>query len=225
MPLTASSPGTSRGAHRAAIALLSAALCGPAGALTADDADGWTKEFDEDGMAIYSREAPGARVHEVRMIADVDAPARAVRNVIADHEGAAETMPRVAEARVLAREGSVAWVYERIDVPVLRDRDYTVRVVEEDIEGVPGGYRIRFEGTTEQGPPPRRGVVRVELVRGAWEFLPIDRGSRTRTTYTIVIDPRGVIPAFVANIAARKTLPDVLRSLRRWATSPRYASE
>lgn len=189
-----------------------------------DDGDGWTQEFDEDGMSVSSRRTPGAAVHEVRIVADVDAPPRAVCSVVADHERTPETIPRVAEARVVAREGNVTWVYERIDVPVLSDRDYTTRVVEEPMEAPPGGYRIRFEGSADHGPPPRPGVVRVEVIRGAWEFLPVGDGRRTRVTYTILVDPGGMIPSFIANIAARRAIPDVIRALRRWAPTPRYAS-
>jgi hypothetical protein len=215
------------GGARALTALLALASAGglswPVTTPGSGEMDGWTTELDDDGMVISSREAPGASVHEVRVVADVDAPPRAVRNVIADHEGAPETLPRVAEARVVAREGHVAWVYERLDVPVLHDRDCTTRVEEEEIEGVPGGYRIRFEGSPDRGPPPRRGVVRIGLIRGAWEFLPVDGGARTRVTYTVLIDPGGIIPGFVADLAARSAVPDVIRALRRWAASPRYA--
>jgi carbon monoxide dehydrogenase subunit G len=195
----------------------------PAAVFAVGDEDGWTQELDEDGMSVSSRRTPGAAVHEVRIVADVDAPPRAVCSVVADHERTPETIPRVAEARVVAREGNVTWVYERIDVPVLSDRDYTTRVVEEPMEAPPGGYRIRFEGTADRGPPPRPGVVRIEVIRGAWEFVPVAGGRRTRVTYTILVDPGGMIPSFIANIAARRAIPDVIRALRRWAPTPRYA--
>lgn len=184
----------------------------------------WTREFDGDGMAISSRQTPGTAVREARVVADVNAPALAARNVIADHDRAPGTLPNVAETRLVAREGNVAWVYERVYVPVLKDRDYTTRVVEERAADGSGGYRIRFDGAAERGPPPRSGVVRIELIRGAWEFLPIEGGSRTRVTYTVLVDPGGIIPGFIANIATRKALPDVIRALRRWAVSPKYAS-
>ncbi len=223
MSALARSPRTTYPLAAWALALALVGFGAPTTVQAAVGDDGWTSEFDEDGMVVSSREAPGSSIREVRIVADVDAPARAVRNVVADHERAPETIPRVAEARVVAREGNVAWVYQRLDVPVIRDRDYTTRVIEEPLEDS-GGYRIRFEASTDRGPPPREGVVRVERVRGAWEFLPVG-GGRTRVTYTVAVDPGGIIPAFVANIAARTAVPDVIRALRRWAASPRYAGE
>ncbi len=184
---------------------------------------GWTKRFEREGIAVYSRNVEGARVHEVRLVGEVDAPPRACRNVMADHEAHPGAMPHVAESRVVAREGErVAWVYSRYAFPIVHDRDLVLRV-EEDDGGVAGGYRLRFRVDGAREPPPRERVVRIRLCTGSWQFLPVDGGRRTRAVYTLLVDPGGLVPAFLANKGTRTSLPDVLRTIRRMANEPKYA--
>ncbi len=94
-----------------AATLIVAALAAPH---AAPAQPGWTRRFEGDGIAIYSRSVEGARVREVRLVGGVDAAPRACRNVMADHEAHPGAMPHVAESRVVARQGErVAWVYSR----------------------------------------------------------------------------------------------------------------
>lgn len=184
----------------------------------------WSKKFEEDGIAVYSRQSVSGSLHEVRMVAEIDAPPRACRNVLADNEAHPETLPNTAETRVVAREGDrVTWVYSLLDLPVVSNRDVTLRSVEEELRGPRAGYRIRFTVANDRGPPPRDGVVRIELCTGSWEFMSIDGGRRTQAVYTLLVDPGGLIPAFLANKATRQSLPNVFRAIRRWAQDPRYA--
>ncbi len=196
----------------------------PAALPAAAQSGAWSKKSEEDGIAVYSRQSVRGSLHEVRMVGEIDAPPRACRNVMVDHEAHPETMPHTAETRVLAREGDrVTWVYSLLDVPVVSNRDFTLRSVEEELRGSSAGYRIRFTVANDRGPPPRHGVVRIELCTGSWEFVSIDGGRRTRAVYTLLVDPGGFIPAFLANKATRRSLPDVFRAVRRWAQAPRYA--
>ncbi len=186
---------------------------------------GWTKRFEGDGIAVYSRTAEGARVHEVRMIGDVEAPPRACRNVLADAAAHPETLPHVAASRVVEREGETRyWVYSQFAFPVVSDRDLTLRIVEEELRTPGAGFRLRFSAANDRGPPPRDGVVRIETCAGSWEFLPLDGGKRTRAVYTLLVDPGGLVPAFLANKGTRQSLPELMNALRRAAQMPRYAA-
>lgn len=207
------------------LAALFALAAAPPVAPVAAESGGWTKRFDEDGIAVYSRGIPDARIHELRLVGEIDAPPRACRNVLADAEAHPRTFPHVAESRVVAQdENGTWWVYSRFEFPLVHDRDVTLRIVRDGIPAIPGSYRIRFAVDNDRGPPARDGVVRIQLSTGEWDLLPVDGGKRTRAVYTALIDPGGLLPPFIVNKATRRSLPEVIKALRRWAQDPMYAA-
>jgi hypothetical protein len=117
-------------------------------------------------------------------------------------------------------DGRVVHFYTRVNPPVVSRRDYTMRMVD---EGEVGGGALRISWTpSDRGPPPRPGVVRVEVNEGFWLLEPVDGGARTRATYRLHTDPGGSVPAFAADLANREALPGVLEAVRRAARDPRY---
>jgi hypothetical protein len=183
---------------------------------------GWKSEQAGDGVEIASRAVAGRRVHELRVIGEIEAPPEAVYRVLADTDRYPETMAYVKEARLVAREADgTPHVYFRVDPPVVSDRDYTLRLV---LAG-PGAGRTTYQVAwtlSDRGPPPRDGVVRVTLNTGGWRLEPLDGGRRTRATYHLLTDPGGSVPAFAANMANQKALPELFARLRTTARLPRY---
>lgn len=187
-------------------------------------ADEWKKRSDAEGVEIYSREVPGARVHESKAVGVIDAPPRACFKLVTDFENYPRVMPYTQEAKVMAREGDkVSYFYTVIDAPLVSLRDYTIRVVDDSApDATGGGYRARWVIANDHGPPRRDKVVRVAANTGFWEFTPIDGGQHTRVTYQVLIDPGGSIPAWIADRANLSAMRGLFKALRKAVQDPKY---
>ena len=90
---------------------------------------------------------------------------------------------------------------------------------------VEGGtsYLSRWETENANGPPEKRGVVRVNLCEGSWLLEP--SGPRTtRATYTIYTDSGSAIPAFIKNIGSQIGIRKIFAALRKQVREPKYNS-
>jgi hypothetical protein len=153
----------------------------------------------------------------------IDAPAWAVRLVVLTPSRFEGLMPRLAEEVVLAAEQcepgatelpgcKVQHVYNRIAMPIIQDRDYTLRVelTRDDLEQG-GEFEQRWELDEELGPAPRRGITRMLHNRGSWT-LTAD-GERTRYLYSIETDPGGSVPRWMVHRANQGEVRRMLAAL------------
>jgi hypothetical protein len=67
--------------------------------------------------------------------------------------------------------------------------------------------------------------VRIEVSRGALEIISEEQGVATRIVCTIYADPGGNIPGWLANIANKSTVPDLLRAIRDNSMAEREPSK
>ncbi len=183
-------------------------------------ATAWRAEGQVRGVAISSRVRPGSTLKEFRGIGLIKAAPAVVHAVIEDREKYPSFMPYTAESRIVKRRGSVLFNYQRLALPMMKDRDYTVRV-RRSRERSPAGpvFFIRWEAADETGPPPRPGITRVHLCEGSWRLEPVSEGV-TRATYTIYTDTGGAVPAFVANFGGRIGIGKLFEAVRRRALDP-----
>jgi hypothetical protein len=73
---------------------------------------------------------------------------------------------------------------------------------------------------TDEGPPPKEGVIRVEKSDGAWHFEPL-AGGRTRVTYESHTEIAGSIPAWLVNSLMNQTVVEGFEGLRSKLVSQR----
>ncbi len=192
-------------------------------ALSADT--GWQHVNDKDGVVLYSRTRLGSAIKEFKGVGVIDASPATVEKVLNDVSSYPGFMPYVAESRNVAENGNEAVTYQRLDVPFVANRDYTVRV-EHGIAREPGGgiiYRDEWQTANDAGPAERRGVVRVKVNEGSWLLEPAGRaGSSTQATYQIYTDSGGVLPAFLANKASELIIPRLFEAIRKQAHAAKY---
>jgi Polyketide cyclase / dehydrase and lipid transport len=163
----------------------------------------WKQESKDIGVAIHSRLHPGSAVKDYKGIGIIDAASAVVFAVLSDNEAYADFMPYTVECRVLKREKDIVLVYQRLDLPLISDRDYTLCLRHETWSGPEGIiYRIRWEPANQLGPPAKPGVVRVAVCEGGWLLEPQADG-RTLATYSTFTDSGGALPSLVANNASR----------------------
>jgi hypothetical protein len=184
--------------------------------ITADTA--WQSLDDREGVALFSRGRVGSALREFKAAGIIEAPPAAVQKVLEDVKDYPKFMPYVAEARPIMGTGSRCIVYERLAVPVVANRDYTI-YVENGATTTPSGETILrdvWRTDNDAGPAPRHGIVRVKVNEGSWVLEPFGPAhDETKATYQIYTDSGGVLPAFVANKASQLMIPKVFKALRQ----------
>jgi uncharacterized membrane protein len=178
--------------------------------LAAPADEGWQEAGRRDGVVVYTKSRTGTPFHEAMAAREVaTTPERCVR-VVDDLASFPQWMPYLAEARVL----SPGVVYHRVRAPLVAERDYIIRFVDDSKDGV-----LRRSWKAEPTTLPlRAGVVRVTQTEGAWVFEP--RGDKTLIRYVMFSDPGGSVPAWLANFAATAMLPDVVNAVAARCQSP-----
>jgi len=160
---------------------------------------------------VYKRKPTGSDYYAYRLEAVIDAPpavvAAAGRANIADPTAAQENMKKT----LLHDDGEVLLVYTYIDLPMVSDRDVTTRA-QRSFDPQTGTYRVEWRATDE-GPPPKKGVVRLQESSGFWTFAPLE-GGRTRATYESHTEIAGSIPVWIVNSLMTDTVVDGIVRLR-----------
>ncbi len=162
------------------------------------------------GVVVFQRE--GASVIDLIAEGDFAAPPERVLQVLLDYEHHPSYIRGVAESRVLTRAASEVVVYQRLDLPVISDRDVTLHVT---WGGEAGVLWLRFAAANERGPAKRDGVVRIPLDEGGWILTPTDGGRTTHARYSLKLDLAGSLPKFLGRGRAGSDLPDMFETFRR----------
>lgn len=181
----------------------------------------WELANETDGIKIFTRAKDGSSVREVKAMGEIDAPADRVFKVIGDYDHYTEFMPYMRESKVIAREGKTTFIYGYVAPPVVSNRDYTLKMVDESIGGDSPMYKVSWTPANDKGPPPRGGTVRLTINTGSWTLEPTEDG-KTYATYYLYTDPGGSIPTFLVNKANRDSLPDLVKAVRKRVKDKRY---
>lgn len=221
--MTAFSPTTIRSA---ALALGAAFLLGSPAARAGEGAKEaeWTQESDVKGVSIQSRLREGSDLREFRAVGAFDATPATIFAILDDSEAYPSFMPYTSECRVLKRERNSVIAYQRIEVPLVSDRDFTLRSLNTKWFGPDGAiYRIRWAPANDEGPAALHGVTRVSVCEGGWLLEPNGAGG-TRATYSIFTDSGGALPSFLANNGSRIAIRKVFEAIRKRARDPKFAA-
>lgn len=178
----------------------------------------WDLAEREDGITVWEREIPNSDIRAVKAEMIMEAPAKRVWEVLNNREDYPEFMPYVEEVRLLERNEQAAIVYQRIDPPLISDRDYTIRV-EADTDRREGRYQRCWRIANARGPDKREDIVRIRRSNGCWKLQRLSE-NRTRVRYRVHTDPGGSIPSWLVNQANSNSVPDLLRAVEKRARDP-----
>ena len=175
---------------------------------------GWTEAYRSAELVVFTKDVEKGR--RIVAIAEVDARPEVVFNVVNDFDHYPEFMPYVIESHVLSRNGdSEVVAYNRIAPPFVAERDYPLKFRMTRGSLANGGvFRIEWTASPE-AEPEVEGVVRIRLNDGSWVAEPISGGSRTRLTYTLLTNPGGMIPDFVANMSNTVAIPKLFKAVMK----------
>ena len=194
---------------------------------TRDDGEGWALVSKTEKLAIYSRLRKDSGIHEIKAVGLIESAPAVAKRVLDDTEEYPRFMPYVTESRVLSRKGDTFIGYQRLSMPFVSDRDYTMRIHCQTWRGADGGtcYCHRWEAANELGPAEKSGVARVRINEGSWLLEPVNGGRHTRATYTLFSDSGGRLPAQLINAANRTAIPKLFDSIRQQAKKEKYLAE
>ena len=182
----------------------------------ASDEGAWTLYERDDsangGYALYRRQAPGEAFSTWRLEAELAAPPELVGRVTLADLVEGRRVPADRRQRVLRREGDVFWIHTEIAVPVVADRDVVLRM-ERKRDPATGALRIEWRADPQAGPAPAKGVVRMVVSQGFWEFTPAARG-RTHARYESYSEPGGPFPAWLVDSMSSGRVLEGLQDLR-----------
>ncbi len=180
--------------------------------LLAADPPGFKHVGGRNGVEVFRNMA--SPVIDLYAVGEIAAPPDVVRDVLLDYDNAPKVTDNVAESRVLARNEHEIVAYQRLKLPVISNRDYTLRAT----WGRRGdALTMQFAIDNARGPAPRRGVVRMSTLQGTWLLEPIRGGAATRARYRVQIDLGGSVPRWMVSGGAAKNLPKVFEGARRQA--------
>jgi hypothetical protein len=172
----------------------------------------WEDVGVREGVHLYQRDVTALHAIEVRAVAETDAPAEDVFEVVADYGRYPEFMPGILEAKVMEEESGTREVYMRYKPQFLiiaaRDVDLRVRLTPAPVAGL-APSRSEWENI-EGRFPARPDTVRMPLNKGSWTIEPFDSNRRARLTYQVMVKPGGSIPDWLVRWGAASALPEVM---------------
>ena len=163
-----------------------------------------------DGVEVYQAKTNGPII-ELAAVGEFDAPPSQVQAMLLDYASYRRFNPNVAESIVLERRAGVEVVYQHLKLPMLKDRDFTLRVVWS--EGRASG--LTFSIDPARGPAPSAKVVRMTHLSGQWILKPIRGGRATQAYYQVELDFSGSVPRWMVAGGAAKDLPNVFIGIRK----------
>jgi hypothetical protein len=184
--------------------------------LVAAPPSGWEEQSRNNGIVIYNRSKTGSDIKEVLAIGTFDAPPEKVHRVLDDGGHYKDFMPYCKVSRILKRDDKNVWSYERINPPLINERDYTVKISHAEVKKPDGTVVVHhmFTQSNADGPAPVDGVIRLSVLDGRWELEPIEGGKKTRATYYVYTSPGGDVPTFIVNAANSTAVPNIFDAVR-----------
>lgn len=203
---------------------LTLALLASTSSLAGDWEEVSSATIDGRGLKVYAREKDGSDVKETRGVGSFTAPAWVIKNVIDDVGRYKEFMPYTKESTVISTGDGFVISYQRLSTPVVEDRDYTLKIIDESREDAAGKVVWKNRWTSSNaGPAPKAGVTRVAVNEGYWQLE--DQNGGTKVTYYVYTNPGGGIPSFVINMANTQAVSELFKAVAKASKDPRYAQK
>lgn len=200
------------GAITAILTLLLGAACGYAEELTPMGSSLSSQGFemiDNDGGVTVFKD-PDAEFIRVAAEATMQVSPAVLLAALLDYEGQKGIVKTVSRSEVLSRAPNRLVVYQRLDLPVIDDRDYTLTVTWGQERH---NYWVRFEVVPDHVRPEADGVVRVPYHSGSWQLQSTQGGKATWVRLQTSIDLAGWLPKWLAKSGAADEIPKVFTDL------------
>lgn len=180
-------------------------------------AGGWEKIDENDGITVFKKEIAGAKLHAFRGTAIVDAPMEKIMWVLADNAHRTEWVDRLKKSVILEKKSDYEFVvYQHFGSPaIISDRDFVY--LARAYSRADGTAVLDINSVTHPKAPPTVGV-RGELKNSTYELK--RQGDKTHVDVSIVLDPKGALPAWIVNLVQKSWPMKTLSALREQVKKP-----
>lgn len=172
----------------------------------------WELKNDEDGIKVFVRDQQNSNLKEIKVLAKFNSTLPAMVLALADKDRMDEWIFKCKVSRTLKNiSANESYHYQITDAPwPVDDRDLVIhtivkqnptsKVVEIEAKGVPD-YVER-----------KKGLVRVPAYYAHWVLTPINQ-DQLEIEYILRIDPGGILPAWVINLAVSDGPMETMKKL------------
>lgn len=209
------------GVVRARWLLAVSLLCLSAMAFSSDDVgDGWRLQRQEPArqIRVYLHDRPNALYRDVYAVTAIKGSTQQIESVLSDVAVMPQWASRVSEARLIKRQGNVAWIYIQYKLPYpFKPREVVVKSERMESNGV---VTIRSQAVRGYGRETE-GKIRMHAVLSSWRLTPQPNGN-VKIELWGSAEPGGLIPAVVYNYNLADDALQTLRQLRRMSLREKY---
>lgn len=168
---------------------------------------GW--ELVQSGKATVEKRAHGDGFYEVRVSMPTDVAGAAIADAYWNER--TNTLQTQKKYVVLSRTADEKVAYLQLHLPIVKDRDYSIRI-SRYADTARGLFQFSGNCITDTGPPPNDDHVRVTRCTAQLTIEPAEDG-RTMVTYVAFADPGGRLPKWIVNAVAAKAVIEVVEKL------------
>ncbi len=161
----------------------------------------WETVYEAEGMTVERRPLPGSDIVEIRASAKSPHSTKEIFETVWKYEDYPEFVPYSKRNVIVRNTGTEKIVYSQVAIPIIKDRDFTVRARYEHYPET-GLYLIFGEGTDKEGPPESNDYVRIRRTRASWTIEPAEGGG-SEVTYVVASEAGGFVPQWIQNRAQR----------------------
>jgi len=164
--------------------------------------------------------ASGPRFIEARVSIHSPCKPKKIFEVIWKQEDYDQFVPYTKKNRILKDAPTERVVYSQLSLPIVKDRDFTVRIRSENDEQS-GLYLVLSEGADKDGPPESPSYVRIRATKASWTLEPTSDGGAD-VTYVVGSETGGILPQWIQSTAQRDAAKNFVAAiLARNGCSPK----
>lgn len=182
----------------------------------------WEEIAQQEGITVYAMETPGSAIVALRATGVLDAPIDQVMEVLRRVEIAGQWMPDITEKSTIDETSdleAVTYSINRLPWPFANRELILKNALRIDMAS---RFLVVDIYSVERGDlPVRKDAVRAFMHCGQTRMRPLP-DNRTEMDIILFLDPRGAIPAWLANFAQRRMPYNFLRSLERKAAVTQF---
>lgn len=197
------------------------AFFGPLFQLRAAGLDNWQLQSDQAGIQVFMRAQPGSRFHEVKVACEMPGTLEQFAALYSDVANYPNVIRNTRTASMLRLVSETEfYYYMETQLPALvANRDLVMRL---QFAYAPATHCLQLHTRSVNGMVPvRAGIVRVSSWTGEWQVWALS-ATRLKISYCFLVDPGGVLPAWLVNRLAPVAIQQSFLQLRRSLTLPRY---
>ena len=176
--------------------------------------EGWKRKLKDDQLSVYARSHAGSKVREVLATTRIRAPRQAIVSALTDFDNYTSFMPDTLEkCEQLHRDGDSYWVFQQLNLPIVSDRYYTIRLQLSEPAELSGWNQLQWTLASEPEYQQRGRGSKVAFNNGYWSLRSEPDGN-TEVIYYIHTDP-GHLWSWLVDLANNKAVPDVVKAVKQ----------